>query len=142
MNEVEEIIAREAIRELKSRYFRSTDTHDFELFGSLFTKDAVFESGEFGESKTATMTGRDEIVAATIAASAGMIKIHHGHNCEISFHSPERASGIWSAEYRFFDGTSRSQKCHSFVYYYEDYVKDKGQWLISRVRLLHVHSLV
>lgn len=142
MDDLQTLLAREAIKELRSRYFRATDTHDYELFGSLFTDDAVFESGEFGAPTSAVMTGRDEIIAGTKAASKGAIKIHHGHNGEISFPAPGRAEGIWAAEYRFFEGEPRRQTRHSFVYYHEDYVQAGERWLISRLRLLHVYSLI
>jgi len=142
VDRIDILIAREEIKELKSCYFRATDAHDYELFGSLFTEDAVFESGEFGGPTSINMSGREAIIAGTKAASGGAVKIHHGHNCEISFPEAGRAEGIWSAEYRFFEGEPRKQTRHSFVYYYEDYLRVGDRWLISRLRLLHIHSMI
>lgn len=142
MDDLQTLLAREAIKELKSRYFRATDAHDYELFGSLFTEDAVFESGPYGEPVSGKMSGREAIVAGTKAASGDAIKIHHGHNGEISFPAPGRAEGIWAAEYRFFERQTRRPIRHDFCYYYEDYVLEDGRWRIAHLRLVLVHSLI
>jgi hypothetical protein len=142
MDDVQILLARERIKELKARYFRVTDAHDYDAFRELFTEDAIFESGDNGMPASARMAGRDEIVAGTKAASAGAIKIHHGHNCEISFPSAGRAKGIWCAEYRFFEGEPRKLTRHAFVYYYEDYVEVAGEWKISHLVLSHVYSII
>jgi hypothetical protein len=144
MYDLETLSAREEIKELKARYFRFTDTHDFENFGALFTEDAVFEAGDFGMPLAVAAKGRAAIVAQTRALSEGATKIHHGHNYEICLHTPDMASGIWSVEYLFFDKSSPTPRCtrHAFVYYYEDYRRQDGEWRIASVRLVTVLTLV
>lgn len=144
MFDLSTLSAREEIRDLKARYFRFTDTHDFEAFGALFTDDAVFEAGDYGGPLYRVAEGRAAIVAQTRAMSEGAIKIHHGHNAEITVETTDRASGFWSVEYLFFDKAASAPVCtrHAFVYYHEDYRRLEDGWRIAHVRLMTVQSLV
>jgi hypothetical protein len=144
MFDLETLSAREEIKELKARYFRFTDTHDFTAFGELFTADAVLEAGELNGPTVVAAQGREAIVEQTRSASLGMTKIHHGHNSEITITGPDRASAIWSAEYIFYARISVKPQCmlHSYVYYYEDYRRVEGTWLFDRVKIVNVQTVV
>jgi hypothetical protein len=144
MFDLEALSVREEIKELKARYFRFTDTHDFKAFGELFTADAVLEAGELNGPTVVAARGREAIVEQTHLASLGMTKIHHGHNGEITITGPDRASAIWSAEYIFFAKTSEKPRCvlHSYVYYHEDYQRVDGTWLFDRVKIVNVQTVV
>jgi len=141
---LEDLIAREEIKELKARYFRFTDLHDFESFGKLFVDDAIMEGGQLGGSSTIIASGRDEIVRQAALASEGAVKIHHGHNYEITICDLARASGIWAGEYLFFDKNSSAsrQLRHNYVYYHEEYVRRADGWKFATVKIVNVHTVV
>ena len=144
MDKLEYLTAREEIKELRSRYFRFTDMHDFQRFGNLFIDDAVMEAGQLGSPLIVIARGRDEIVRQAALASEGAVKIHHGHNYEISIYDPAKASGIWAVEYQFFDqnlSTSRQLR-HNFAYYHEDYVRHADGWRFAAVKIVNVHTVV
>jgi len=142
--ELRDLVAREEIKELKARYFRFTDIHDFQSFGELFADDAVMEVGQIEGPSSVIARGRDAIVRQAAMASEGAIKIHHGHNCEITVFDGVRASGIWAVEYLFFDEnptTSRTLR-HNFAYYHEDYVRHSDGWRFAAVKIVNVHTVV
>ena len=144
MMELHDLIAREEIKELKARYFRFTDIHDFENFGELFTNDAVMEVGQIDGPFSVIARGRDAIATQTALASEGAVKIHHGHNHEITVHDRDRASGIWAVEYMFFDKNSPISRPlrHNFAYYYEDYVRLSDGWRFAAVKIVNVHTVI
>jgi len=142
MKGLDELLAREELKELKARYFRFTDMHDFESFGKLFVDDAIMEAAQLAGPSTLVARGRDEIVRQAALASEGAIKIHHGHNCEITIGDRDTASGIWAVEYLFFDENSSTSRRlrHNFAYYYENYVRVADEWKFAAVKIVNVHT--
>ena len=59
MTDIETLLAIEAIKQLKARYFRALDTNDWGLFASTLTKDCI---GAYSDGDL-SFENRDEIVS-------------------------------------------------------------------------------
>jgi hypothetical protein len=135
---LDELLAIEAIRQLKARYCRFVDTKQWERLTRLFTPNAHLEG--FGS----VPDGSDPaaFVAAVSGGLAQAITIHHVHTPEIVFTSPDRARGVWPmmdyVEFQADDrpaGMPTDRGWIGWGYYEEDYVRIDGEWLISFMRL-------
>jgi uncharacterized protein (TIGR02246 family) len=124
----------EEIKQLKARYFRSLDTQDWDGFGQVFARAAVLEVPEVDLSHR----GRDAIVAFVSGALAGARTVHQGHMPEIELTGDDQARGIWAmfdyVEWPAPDGAERVG-LQGYGHYFEEYVREDGQWRISRSRL-------
>lgn len=131
---VQRLLAIEAIKQLKARYFRALDTKAWADFGDVFAPDAVLEVPE-----AAMVTeGREAIVAAVSGALVGATTVHHGHMPEIEITSADTARGTWamfdSVEWPAPEGGARVG-LRGYGHYHEEYVRRDGRWYIQRSRL-------
>jgi len=130
--QVQELLDRKAIRELKARYFRSLDTKDWDAFRGLFTDDA-----RFGLLEADPIEGADAFVEFTRGALDGTTTVHHGHTPEITIDSPTEARGSWVlhdyVEWPSDPGGRRGME--GFGRYDETYRKVDGDWKIATWRL-------
>jgi hypothetical protein len=143
---IDRLVAIEAIKQLKARYFRCMDTKDWDGFAAVFSDDAVLDvTGEMrdGEMPDGTTEGTGYITggAATIAAYVRaavdhVTTVHHGHMPEIEITGPTTAHGIWSMEdkLRWPEGGPIAAM-HGYGHYHEDYVKVDGAWRIAQLKL-------
>jgi len=143
---VEELAAKEEIAQVKARYFRCIDTKDWVCWNALFTSDA-----ELDFRLGAGLPARgDEWVfkgAATIRAVPEKFKftdphhltVHHGFMPEIKITSPITATAIWAMEDSVIDGYRRLE---GKGYYFDEYRKVDGRWLISKQRLERLRRTV
>jgi hypothetical protein len=124
----------EEIKQLKARYFRSLDQRSWDEFGQVFARAAVLEVPE----ADVTETGRDAIVTFVSGALTGARTVHHGHMPEIDLTGPDSARGTWAmfdfVEWPAPDGGDRVG-IQGYGHYIEQYVREDGQWRISRSRL-------
>ena len=133
---VQELLDREAIKELKARYFRSVDAKDWDAFRGVFTDDLRVQIMD-GDP----IEGADAFVTFARQALGGARSAHHGHMPEIDFDSPTEARGIWSfADYIEWPadpetGARRGMK--GYGNYHETYRKDGGDWRIASLRLVY-----
>ena len=122
----------EEIKKLKARYFRSLDSKDWELYGSVFAEDCVVDlRGSGGE----LYEGRAAFVA--YASKLPFVQsVHHGHMPEIELMGPDSATGVWVLEdYNLWeDGTQN----HGWGHYLETYVKRDGRWAIKTMKLSYL----
>src|ERR1022692_2271620 len=103
MQEIAKLVAIEAIKQLKSRYFRFMDTRDFNRMADVFCRDAVFDCSEGGGympvgdswrgSVGPVVKGRDAIMSWISATFAERTSVHHGHCHEITIESETEAHG-------------------------------------------------
>lgn len=118
---------KEAIRELKARYLRACDLKQPDIVRDCFAPGPVRIAYEnFPE-----FTDRDAFVAVytEMGCKPGVFDIHHATNWEIELHSPERASGKWSLNFRTILLDVR-QIVRLAVEYDDVYEKRGGRWLM------------
>jgi hypothetical protein len=132
-----ELRDREAIKELKARYFYAVDTHDWDLLAQVFAAGGTFHSASLDRP----VTGRDAILVLFRSLHDGGFSVHHGHNPQITFTGPDTASAIWAYDDRihFSDG----QSFHGFGHYYDEYARsagDAGRWEITSCRPVYSNN--
>lgn len=151
MDEVEKLIARSEILEVKARYFRCMDQRDWDCYEACFTDDCEFDvsladivpelgtipdhsSGEPIEGWA--HKGAKAIRRFVSELLVGIRTVHHGHMAEIAFESPTRARAIFAMEdlLDYPDGyPQRHVRGHG--HYYEIYEKVEGSWKIKSLKL-------
>lgn len=127
----------EAIKQLKARYFRAVDRKIWEVLSEVFTRDAVLELPE----RDVKVQGRDAIVTFVRKSLVGARSVHHGHTPEIDLLSSDTARGIWAmhdyVEWPV-DDNGRRRGLKGYGHYEEDYLREDGEWRISRARLVRI----
>lgn len=116
----------EAIRRLKTSHYRSVDTQDVELFVSLFTNDAVWESGIFGGAE-----GIEGIRALALAIPQRLkFSMHYVTNASIEVNG-DRATGDW---YGLVACTmaATGEAAWGAAVVHEEYARVDGVWKIRR----------
>lgn len=132
--DLDQLLAIEAIHQLKARYCRFVDTKQWQRLKQLFTADTRCDG--FGSVPDGTDPETFVDVIADRLAQA--ITIHHVQAPEIVFSTPERARGIWSMmDYVDFQTADPSvgRGWIGWGYYEEEYVRIDGVWLFSYMRL-------
>jgi len=124
----------EAIKQLKARYFRLLDTKQWDDWAMVFATDVVMEVPEVGM----VSNGRAEVVLSVSTALKRAQSAHHGHMPEIELTGPDTARGVWA----MFDyvewppgDDGRRRGLTGYGHYFEDYVREDGEWRIARLRL-------
>lgn len=132
----------EAIRQLKSRYFRLMDTQQFDRWDSCFTADitARYEGVPRANDSLPVdveINGRDALIDGIRELMTGAQSIHQGYMPELELTSATTASGIWS----MYDYV-RLPTCHfqGWGHYHEDYLKVDGVWRIQKILLTRLHT--
>jgi hypothetical protein len=146
MTDLEKLIASEAIKNLKARYFRYVDTGaDMEKRATLFAPDATIFFPEFHSNPKS----RAEIADWASHTLAGSVTIHHGFTPEIEILSETTASAVWPMEDRIYWTGDRSPgqmtSLHGFGHYHETYEKIEGEWkiktlMVTRLRVIHTYK--
>jgi len=134
---VQDLLAMEAIRVCKARYFRFMDEKRWDEWGSVFTADVRMEVPE----AAMVVDGREAVVAAVSGALEGVRTVHHGHMPEITLTAPDTAEVVWAMEdYVEFpenpDGTRSGIR--GYGHYHETYRLEDGQWRIASTRLVRI----
>lgn len=147
MQDVETLLAIEAIKRLKAAYFRCMDEREWDELATLFTDDAIFDvrgalemprpDEEYDE---APITGAGAIVDYVRSGLTPLISVHYGHMAEIDILDPVAARGTWpmhdmliappGGPFRVFRG---------WGHYRETYRKTGGRWQIATLRLRRLY---
>jgi hypothetical protein len=155
MTACEQVLAIEAIKRLKARYFRCVDTKDWAGFLALFAPDAVIDTSEAFTPKDYTgallefngvvppppnPAGRcDDIAKFVVDLSKvldGVSTVHHGHMPEIELTSPTTATGIWAMEDILrWPRDSAIRDMHGYGHYRETYELLPKGWRIKTLKL-------
>jgi hypothetical protein len=133
---LDELTAIEEIRRLKARYFRFLDRKQWDDFKQLFTEQLHVEINEPGGSMS--LDHRDDFVAGTSEALAGIVTVHHGHMSEITIEGSDAASGIWAMEDHLRPSPARDGDHYWGKGWYEEtYLRgDDGLWRIASLKLV------
>jgi hypothetical protein len=134
---LQQLLDRELIQELKARYFRFADDHDWEAFRALFCDDARVEIELLPEP----IDGPDGLVAINRRNLAGARVVHHGHMAELTIDGPTEAHGRWTlndyVEWPPDPETGERRGFRGYGGYEETYRKVDGAWRIASMRITH-----
>lgn len=136
MDDLQRLVAIEAIKNLKARYFRYVDMRaDDATRATLYAPGATLH---FPEKHAEPMSFAEQRKWAN-AVVANSVSIHHGHLPEIEILSETTARGVWPMEDRLYwtgeraPGEPISQ--HGFGHYVETYERIDGEWKIKTLKL-------
>ncbi|GAA1538628.1 nuclear transport factor 2 family protein [Nocardioides humi] len=120
----------EAIRQLKARYFRHVDAHEFDEVADLFWPDAQVRA-------TSAMSGpAGEFVASLRELSARLTTFHAGHMPEIAVLPDGTATGRWSMSFHMqWTGEAGLEAAQGYRLYEDTYRKVDGEWRIAGMRI-------
>jgi hypothetical protein len=136
MNDIERLVAIEAIRQLKARYFRCVDSKDWAGFAAVFAADVHFDIGD--DVPGCILRSPAAIVELTSQGLANCVSVHHGHCPEINVTSATSAEAVWPMEdmLRWQPGSGAPIKAlHGYGHYHETYSRTDGQWRIQTLKL-------
>lgn len=142
MTDLEHLLAIEAIKKLKSRYFRTMDLRQWDEMLTLFTEDAKFDVNdalsppEAPRSTEPPIVGAKKFVEYVKEGMTAVISVHHGHMPEINILSENRAEGYWSLEDWLYTPTGNF---HGQGHYYDTYVKMPDGWRIASTRITRLY---
>ena len=133
-----DLVAIEAIHQLKARYFRLMDTKQWDAWGEVFATDARMVIPENG----LTLEGRAAIVEGVRSVIGPSVTVHHGHMPEIELTSDTTATGIWAMEDElWWPEGSPIRYMHGYGHYHETYREDDGGWRIASLTLTRLHRI-
>jgi SnoaL-like domain len=138
-NDLREI---EPIKKLKARYFRHMDQQRWDEWKKCFTEDvtAVYDGpprlNKRDDPAQVACEGRTRLVDAVSGLFVESKSVHQGFMPEIELTSPTTATGIW-AMFDYIRTPRGSFK--GWGHYYEEYVKQEGEWKIKKIRLTRLH---
>lgn len=117
----------EQIRQLKYRYFRAVDCHDWTSLEACLAEDVKtsLDSGKYSfDGRTAFLDGLKAIMDRPT-----LLCKHQGHHPEIEILGPDKARGTWYLEDHVID-LEGDWMLHGTAFYRDEYVKRDGNWLI------------
>jgi hypothetical protein len=128
------LIDKDAICELKARYFRFLDTKQWDQWTEVFEPEFEHEM----EWEQQQINGpRETFVQFVSQALDGIVTVHHGHNPEIEITAPTTARAIWPFVDRLKaePGAANPVTLTGYGHYHETYVKTGGRWRIKTQRV-------
>jgi hypothetical protein len=145
MDDTERLVALEAIKRLKGRYFRCLDTKRWPEYRACFTDDC-----EFSRTAVSAAGGPDAFVANLAEILANVSTVHHGHTPEIELLTPRTARGIWAMVDHlrwapdadipeFMRADPRQTGLSGYGHYEEEYRFEDGRWKISLFRVTRLN---
>lgn len=150
MKDLDALVATDAIRRLKARFFLAVDGKDWAAYATLFAPDAcfevasAFEDGAVAEglSDAGEARGGAAMAALVEQALAGATTQHIGFDPVIEVTGPDTATAIWPVEdWLWFREGSIPASLHGFGRYHEHYVRLGGEWRIARLRYERIRIL-
>jgi SnoaL-like protein len=130
---VDQLLAIEAIKQVKAEYFYFMDTKQWDSWREVFTEDVRIEGGPPQQS-------RDDFVGFVSRHLEGAKTCHHGYMPIIEVTSETSARGTWSMsdDVVFPAGhpwAADHPRQRGYGHYHEEYRRDGGRWRISAMRL-------
>ena len=137
--QLQEMLDREAIRDLVNRYFVAVWRQDVDAVAALFAEDGAFrfagiavdENGKSrptGHDEVQTFKGRAVLHRMYTLALAEMRPLPFGHNHVVDLTGPDRATGHLVMEMR----AAADYALAGIVTYEDEYAKIGGKWLFAR----------
>jgi hypothetical protein len=125
----------EAIRKLKSRYWRCVDRKLWDEMVECFTEDMVLSV--FSK----LIQGRNQCVQFLKDGLAQVVSAHQGHQAEIEITSEWTARAIWALNDLLLD-IQPGMNYTGFGYYEDEYAKEGGNWKIKRSKVAYYFTQV
>jgi hypothetical protein len=124
----EGLVEIELIKQLKYKYLRVLDQHEFDEMRSVLTEDvtARYSDGKY------SFDGVDAVIAflKESMGAESFLSSHSCHHPEIMLHGDGTASGIWKLEDQVIIG-EHDLFLRGAAFYYDDYVKTDDGWRIK-----------
>lgn len=120
----------EAIRKLKSKYWRCVDRKLWDEIVECFTEDMVLSV------LSKLIKGRKACVQFLKDTLAQAVSAHQGHQAEIEIISESTARATWALNDLLLD-MQPGVNFTGFGYYEDEYVKEGGNWKIKRSRVAY-----
>jgi hypothetical protein len=115
----------EAIKQLRARYCRFVDTHDWAAWSALLTEDYRLET-ELG-----ALEGREAIVSFVSAALDATSSVHQAFAPDLVITGRGTATGIWGYEDRtVFPAEPEPVVLRGYGYLEEEYVRTDAGWRV------------
>jgi len=125
----------EAIRKLKSKYWRCVDRKLWDEIVECFTEDMVlFVLSKLIEGRNACVQFLKDALAQTVSA-------HQGHQAEIEITSGSTARATWALNDLLLD-MQPGVNYTGFGYYEDEYIKEDGNWKIKRSKVAYYFTQV
>ena len=124
----DDLVEIELIKQLKYKYLRLLDQHEFDEMRSVLTSDvrARYSDGKYSfDGVEAVIEFLHESMGAETFLSS-----HACHHPEITLNGDGTASGIWKLEDQVIIG-EYDIFLRGAAFYYDDYVKTDDGWLIQ-----------
>ena len=124
----EDLVEIELIKQLKYRYLRLLDQHEFDEMRTVLTPDATarYSDGKY------SFDGADAIIdfLKESMGSPSFLSSHACHHPEITLHGDGTASGIWKLEDQVIVGEF-DVAIRGAAFYEDEYVKTDDGWRIA-----------
>lgn len=127
---------RNALLDLKARYFRFVDAKLWDELEVLFAPDAVLKPVD--DLPGVTFEGPRGICEGVSLSMRDVASIHHGFTPELAMTGIDEAQGIWPMEDRLWFGPSSAAPgmvFHGFGHYHERYVRIGREWRFHTIEL-------
>ena len=124
----EDLVEIELIKQLKYRYLRLLDQHEFDEMRTVLTPDATarYSDGKY------SFDGADAIIdfLKESMGSTSFLSSHACHHPEITLHGDGTASGIWKLEDQVIVGDF-DVAIRGAAFYEDEYVETDDGWRIA-----------
>ncbi|MCF2505276.1 nuclear transport factor 2 family protein [Dyadobacter sp. CY107] len=142
---MEELKAKDQIRELMARYVRYADEKNWTDLASLFTPEGSFTPLNVNGQPLVQMQGRQQIAQTILEAVGQATAIHHLFSYEITLDTAEQATGIFSMEDQLIRNQDNStpihassvipafKTMHGFGHYHANFIKIGAAWYIEKL---------
>jgi len=121
----------EAIKKLKSRYWRCIDRKLWDELADCFVEDVVFEILQ----PAMKLQGRKEVIQFLAERLGSTITAHQGHNAEIEITSDTTAKGMWTL-YDDIRNVESNTVLRGYGFYEDEYAKEKDGWRIKSIKFI------
>ena len=141
VTDVQQLLAIEEIKRLKSKYFYYLDYKDWTRWkAEVWAPDARLEVPEV----SMVLVGVDNIIKYTSEHAGNQISTHHGHMPDIEILSDDTAKGVWAMEDILRLPKDQPSEygytyLHGFGHYHESYVRGSAGWRIKSTRLVRLY---
>ncbi len=125
-NPLQDLLDKQAIREVVLRYCRGVDRADADLIGSAYHPDAVDEHG------SARFTGDTVGVGIVELTSSSRVTMHHVTNQFIELRGPDHAaSETYFTVWQTMDRDGQEHTLHALGRYVDRMDRRAGEWRIA-----------